>query len=201
MVAMKATNRQKKLLRFFKVPFSPRISAGAAGWEISALMESEAHREQWRRYLYLTKDFDIDSDQLIPFDEKILNELIIPEDWSASEELKKFRSEIVANKLSNCSPFDNPQPIVEFQKRSFIFTGKFAFGSRKACQAAVTERGGLAPSQKSISHEIDYLVVGVEGSKAWKRGSYGNKIESAILLRREFGSPAIISEEHWVSHL
>ncbi len=39
----------------------------------------------------------MDSDQLIPFDEKILNELIIPENWSVSEELKKFRSELVAN--------------------------------------------------------------------------------------------------------
>jgi hypothetical protein len=198
---MKATNRQKKLLRFFKVTFSPRISAGAAGWEISAVMESEALREKWRRYLYLTRDFDMDSDQLIPFDEKILNELIIPENWSVSEELKKFRSELVANELSDGSPFDSPQPIVDFQKRSFIFTGKFAFGSREACQAAVTERGGLAPSQKSISYDINYLVVGVEGSKAWKRGSYGNKIEAAILLRREFGSPAIISEKHWTSYL
>ncbi len=198
---MKASNRQKKLLRFFNVPFSPRISAGAAGWEISSLMDIEANRERWRRYLYLTKDFDVDSNQLIPFDENILNELIVPEDWSSSEELKKFRSELVATELSNCSPFDNPQPIVEFEKRSFIFTGKFAFGSRKACQDAVTERGGFAPSQKSISPAIDYLIVGTEGSKVWKRGSYGNKIEAAILLRREFGAPAIISEEHWVSYL
>jgi NAD-dependent DNA ligase len=198
---MNASNRQKKLLRFLKVPFSHRISAGAASWEISVLMESEANREQWRRYLFLTKDFNNDSDQLIPYDERELNTLIVPEDWSSSEALKKFRLELVANELSEGSPFDQPQPVVEFPNRSFIFTGKFEFGSRKACQAAVIERGGLALSQKSISNEINYLVVGNEGSKAWKRVSYGNKIEEAILLRREYGSPAIISEEHWVSYL
>ena len=52
------SNRQKKILRFFEVPFSPRISEGAAGLEVAALMESEANRERWRRYVYLTKDFD-----------------------------------------------------------------------------------------------------------------------------------------------
>jgi hypothetical protein len=60
-------------------------------------MELEATRESWRRYLYLTKDFDVNSDHLLSFDEKFLNELIIPEDWSSSEEIKKFHSELVAN--------------------------------------------------------------------------------------------------------
>ena len=32
-----ASNRQKKLLRFFDVPFSPKISAGAAGWETATV--------------------------------------------------------------------------------------------------------------------------------------------------------------------
>jgi NAD-dependent DNA ligase len=82
-----------------------------------------------------------------------------------------------------------------------MFTGKFSFGTRKECQAAVIDRGGYAPSRKSVSSETDYLVIGAEGSKDWKRGSYGNKIEAGILSRREHGIPAIISEEHWVSQI
>ena len=198
---MNATNRQKKLLRFFKIHFSPKISVGAAGWEIGFIMENEEYREQWRRYLYLTKDFDSDTDQLKPFDKGELASIEVPEDWSALESMQQFRDELVAHKLTDTSPFDQPQPQVEFSGRSFIFTGKFSYGTRKTCQLAVTERGGYAPSKKFVSREIDYLVIGAEGSKVWKRGSYGNKIERAILARREHGAPAIISEEHWTSHL
>jgi hypothetical protein len=50
-----ATNRQKKILRFFRVPFGPTISVGAAGWEISTIMSDEEQRLRWRRYLFLTK--------------------------------------------------------------------------------------------------------------------------------------------------
>ena len=103
--------------------------------------------------------------------------------------------------LNDESPFDRPQPSVSFPKRTFIFTGKFAFGTRKACQDAVISRGGSAPDQKTVSHLVDYLVIGTDGSKAWRRGTYGNKIEDAILSRRDYGSPAIISEEHWVAAL
>jgi NAD-dependent DNA ligase len=198
---MKATNRQKKLLSFFKVRYSPNISAGAAGWEIGAIMQDEECREHWRRYLYLTKDFDSDSPALKPFDEAQLQSVEIPEDWSASEAMQQFRDEVIAGELADSSPFDQPQPAVEFTGKSFMFTGKFSFGTRKECQTAVVERGGYAPSQKSVCRETDYLVIGTEGSKTWKRGSYGNKIEAAILSRREHGTPAIISEEHWVSQI
>ena len=173
---------------------------GAAGWEIGFIMENEECREQWNRYLYLTKDFDSDTDQLKPFDEGELISIDVPEDWSASEAIRQFRDELVAHELIDNSPFDQPQPHVEFSGKGFMFTGKFSYGTRKKCQMAITERGGYAPSKNSVSRKIDYLVVGAEGSKDWKRGSYGNKIEGAILARRVHGTPAIISEEHWTSH-
>ena len=195
---MKATNRQKKLLSFFKVCYSPNISAGAAGWEIGTIMDDEECREVWRRYLYITKDFDSDSPALKPFNEAQLQSVEIPEDWNASDAMQQFRDELIAVELAESSPFDRPQPPVEFTRKNFIFTGKFSFGTRKECQIAVIGRGGYAPSQKSVSRKIDYLVIGAEGSKVWKRGSYGNKIEAAILSRREHGTPAIISEKHWV---
>ncbi len=67
--------------------------------------------------------------------------------------------------------------------------------------AAVIERGGKAPDSKSVTHDVDFLVVGTQGSPQWKREAFGNKIENGILARRDFGSPAIVSEEHWKSFL
>lgn len=197
----RASNRQKKLLRFFDIPFSANITTGAAGWEIATIMMNDECRDRWRRYLFLTEDFDSDTDSLKPFDKTALQAVQIPEGWSSSEAFRKFRDELVDNILHDESPFDLPQPPVLFPKRTFIFTGKFAFGTRKACQDAVVSRDGSAPDQKSVSHSIDYLVIGTEGSKAWRRGTYGNKIEDAILSRREYGTPAIISEAHWVAAL
>lgn len=196
-----ASNRQRKLLRFFKVPFSPKISAGAAGWEIAAMMSSEECQERWRRYLFLTGDFDSDTDLLKPFDLVALQAVQIPDSWSSSDASRQFRDELVDAILHDESPFDRPPPYIAIEHHSFVFTGKFKFGTRKACQDAVISRGGLAPDRASVSRSVDYLVIGTEGSKAWRKGAYGNKIEDAILLRRDNGAPAIVSEKHWAEAL
>jgi NAD-dependent DNA ligase len=133
------------------------------------------------------------------FDEAALQSVSIPEGWSSSDNFRSFQDELVDKILHDESPFDTPQPEILFAKRAFIFTGAFDFGSRKDCQNAVVSKGGFAPDHKSVSQSIHYLVIGTKGSKAWRRGSYGNKIEDAILARREYGSPAIVSEKHWVT--
>jgi hypothetical protein len=197
----RASNRQKKLLRFFAIPFTANLSAGAAGWEIATIMSNEESRERWRRYLYLTNDFDSETDSLKLFDMATLQAVQIPEGWSSSDAFRQFHDELVGHLLEDESPFDRPQPDVSFVKRTFMFTGKFIFGTRKECQNAVLSRGGSAPDHKSVSHLIDFLVIGAEGSNAWRRGTYGNKIEGAVLARREYGSPAIVSEQHWATAL
>lgn len=198
---MKASNRQKKILRFFEIQFSPNISAGAAGWEIGNLMHDEQNAESWRKYLFLTGDFDSDSDQLKPFTPADMAAVLVPDDWSQSDALAAFRDEIAAEAMADGSPFDSPQPPIQFAGCVFMFTGNFDYGSRTACQTVVTDRGGKAPSTKTVTAEIDYLVIGAKGSATWKRGAYGNKIEAAVLHRRQHGSPAIISEAHWLECL
>ena len=195
---MTASNRQKKLLRFFGIKFAHNISSGAAGWEIGSLFNDLENEQTWNKYLYLTNDFSGDSDQLKPFDRAELDSLKLPEGWSASAAAGEYRSEIVSSEMTDGSPFDSPAPEVEFRGKTFMFTGKFNFGERTACQAAVVSLGASAPDTKSITPDTDYLVVGTAGSKAWKMGAYGNKIEKAILLRREKALPAIISEDHWL---
>jgi NAD-dependent DNA ligase len=196
-----ATNRQKKVLRLFGIQFKSGLSVGAAGMMISELLADEANREKWRKYLFLTQDFDSDSDQLKPFSPADLDGVKIPDEWSSHQAIAEFKEELVANIVREDSPFDQPPPKVNFKGKSFAFTGQFAFGSRKKCQQAVVLRGGITGDQKHVSHLVDYLVVGSAGSKAWSKSSYGNKIESAILARRQHGTPAIISEEHWVAEL
>ncbi len=195
---MTASNRQKKLLRFFGIKFTHSISSGAAGWEIGSLFNDPENELSWNKYLYLTSDFSGDSDQLKPFDRTELDSLKLPEGWSASAAAGEYRSEIISSEMHDGSPFDFPAPAISFRGKAFMFTGKFNFGERSACQAAVESLGSSAPDTKTVTPEIDYLVIGTAGSKAWKMGAYGNKIEKAILLRREKGSPAIISEDHWI---
>ena len=194
-----ATNRQKKVLRFFGLPFGPNLSVGAAGLMIGESLADEVNREKWQKYLFLTQDFDSDSEHLKPFSFADLDALKIPDGWSGQQAIAEFKEELAAKIVREESPFDQPPPRVVFKGKSFLFTGQFEFGSRKECQKAVIMRGGIASDRKQVSHLIDYLVVGSVGSKVWSKGSYGNKIESAILARRQHGTPAIISEEHWIA--
>jgi len=198
---MPATSHQKKVLRFFDLPFSPNISSGAAGWEIGNLMFDENNRDRWSRYILATEDFDGKTDQLSPFSEDQLRDVKIPDGLSAHDAVRKLHREFVEDIVSTGSPFDSPEPKIKFDGKQFIFSGRFNFGSRKKCQEAVVEKGGEAPATKSITEDIDYLVIGDKGSTHWSHGEYGNKIESAILKRRELGNLAIVSEAHWTTAL
>lgn len=195
------TSRQRKVLAFFGVETPPDLSIGAANWEIGNLFADTEKRALWRRYVYATGDLDDHTDELRPFNRDELHQLELPEDWSVTVARQQYRDEIVADILSHGAPFDHPAPLVEFEGRSFLFTGRFTFGQRRDCELAVTERGGRALSQKRPTAETDYLVIGTKGSPHWKRGHYGIKIESGLIIRRETAGLAIISEEHWHSFL
>ena len=41
-------------------------------------------------------------------------------------------------------PLTLPKPVVTFEGKSFLFTGTFAYGTRKRCIAAVEDLGGTA---------------------------------------------------------
>lgn len=201
MTARPATNRQRKVLEFFGIWVSPKLTIGAANWEIGSLFADEGNRELWRRYVFVTGDLGTDSDALLPYDLDDLRRAQLPEGWSVTAERAKLLDELLAVEMADGSPFDAPAPDVVIEGSEFMFTGKFSFGSRTACERAVIERGGRAPAKRRPTMETDYLVVGTEGSAHWKRDAYGSKIEGAVLMRREHGAPAIISETHWRSFL
>ena len=93
-------------------------------------------------------------------------------------------------------PLDDPPPKVVFDHRRFVLTGKFAYGTRKACQQATKDRGGKI--QANVTQVTDYLVLGHYVTPSWKHESFGLKIAKAMDYRDAYDLPlAIISEEHW----
>jgi NAD-dependent DNA ligase len=95
-------------------------------------------------------------------------------------------------------PLTRPAPDVVFDMNEFVFTGKFFYGTRKACQREIEMRGGRCAD--NIRLQTSYLVVGSLMSRDWKYSAYGNKILKAV----EYSSRcpiAVISERHWESFL
>ena len=107
-------------------------------------------------------------------------------------------SERVASYSSTLPP-DMPAPKISFAGRRFCFTGKFIFGSRKQCEAAIARLEGEA--QSTPSGTTDYLVIGAIGSRDWIHSTHGRKIEAAIKLREQWRRLAIVREEHWAKSL
>lgn len=96
-------------------------------------------------------------------------------------------------------PLNAPAPPISFAERAFCMTGKFVFGSRKACHAAVEGLGGVVHAAPTAT--THYLVVGAIGSCDWIHSTHGRKIETAVRMRANGRRLAIVSEEHWTRHL
>ena len=94
-------------------------------------------------------------------------------------------------------PLCRPAPIIEVTGKSFLFTGTFAFGTRKRCQEAVEQRGGVFA--KGVTQKLDYLVLGEYVTDSWKHENFGRKIEKAMEYRDKGLSLAIVSEQHWLT--
>lgn len=95
-------------------------------------------------------------------------------------------------------PLCDPPPAVSIAGRRFCFTGTFLFGRRQDCELAVRERHGEVGS---LTKKTEFLVIGAYATESWKHSSFGNKILKACEYR-DGGIPiAIVSEEHWKTHL
>jgi NAD-dependent DNA ligase len=200
-----ATIRQQKVLRFFGVPINPLPSKGRAGGIIGRLFSDPANKHLWTAYVYTTNDQDASSSELMPHSHAVLEKIVIPDDWrprnrsTISGEKRNALEALVGDLLAEGSPFDDPLPEIEFEGKCFAFTGRFDFGSRKACQEAVLSRGGLISD--GVTSMTDVLVVGSDANPTWSHGSYGNKIQAAMVKRMHHGKPVIIPEAFWKSLL
>lgn len=114
------------------------------------------------------------------------------------ETLKKFSGgdfELGEVLKSTGLPLDVPPPKVICPQCQFCFTGTFAFGTRKECEAAVERLGGQCGS---LTKNTDYLVIGIYSTGSWKHSSYGLKIEKAMKMKQDGLTVAIVGETHWV---
>lgn len=123
------------------------------------------------------------------------------------DDLKKTLSELVGGTLQehgSVSGMATRLPVekisnIEFDGKYFCFTGKFIYGPREKCETAVIEKG--ATVIKSITKNIDYLVIGTLSSRDWAHTNHGRKIEKTIKYKQERKSISIVSEETWVALL
>jgi hypothetical protein len=96
-------------------------------------------------------------------------------------------------------PLTYPEPFIEYIGKTFVFTGRLAFGSRERCMGAVLREGGQV--KDTLCSRTSYLVVGAIGSRDWVQSSFGRKIEDAVAMRAGGHPIAIVSEEHWSASL
>lgn len=80
--------------------------------------------------------------------------------------------------------------------RRFLFTGKMATLVRDDAKKRVEWLGGVAAS--SVSRDLDYLVVGDDGSPLYGHGAKGNKILAAEKLQAHGAGVKIISEKQFL---
>jgi NAD-dependent DNA ligase len=118
-------------------------------------------------------------------------------------ELAEILSEIVGGRggviagedAATSLPLDAPPPALVWPGAVFVFTGKFAFGSRAECQRHVALRG--ASCEVAVTRRTTHLVIGTFGSRDWVQTSFGRKIEKAVESRATTGKPIIVGEDHW----
>src|SRR4030042_5265341 len=199
-----ATNRQIKVLKFFRQMRGDPITQGAAARIITSLFMTPENREQWLKYVFLTGDQSQDSPDLQPFDPVELASVVVPDDWKPHGSKIKRKTgfqrerllEMATGILKEGVPFDDPVPEIEYKGRYFCCTGKFQFGSRSECNDAVTKMGGCP--QENVTVETKYLIVGGDMSPTWARESYGRKIEKALMYKLDGQPVSLVAEEEWV---
>ena len=92
-------------------------------------------------------------------------------------------------------PLDTPPPSFAWSGSVFVFTGKFAFGTRATCEGEAKKRGGRCES--NVTRRTHYLVIGTFGSRDWVYTSFGRKIQKAVEYRSGGSGVAIVGEEYW----
>lgn len=83
-------------------------------------------------------------------------------------------------------------PELDFNARTFTFTGAFAKAKRSDLAGHVESLGGIFSPK--LTQKTDFLVVGSGGNPCWAFSCYGRKVEKAAEMRKE-GIPIMIVHE------
>ncbi len=104
-----------------------------------------------------------------------------------------------AHSLTGTLPLNDPVPKIVIPGNSFCFTGKLLYGSRADCEEEISSRGGQILGE--VSQDLNFLVIGLIGSRDWVHSTFGRKIEKAVNYRSRGKSLSIVAEEHFVNAL
>jgi len=105
----------------------------------------------------------------------------------------------VVDGMATLLPVDR-NPIIALPGSSVCFTGQFLSGTRKQCEQIAQVLG--ATLRKTVTMDLDYLVIGALCSRDWRFSNHGRKIEKAMEYRDRGNTKVqIIHEEHWVEHI
>jgi NAD-dependent DNA ligase len=96
-------------------------------------------------------------------------------------------------------PLDNPPPLMCWEKETYVFTGRFAYGTRADCEREVTKRGGRC--ERNVTRRTTFMVIGTFGNRDWAQSSFGNKIRQAVKFRTSEFPIRIVGEDHWAAAL
>ena len=88
---------------------------------------------------------------------------------------------------------------VDFQQATFVFTGKLATMTRAEAQKKVAAANGKKAG--TVSKNLDYLVIGDEGSPMYGQGRKGSKQLKAESLAAEGHNVRVISETAFLQML
>lgn len=83
-------------------------------------------------------------------------------------------------------------PEITFPNKVFCFTGRPSRGSKTDMARVVMKLRGVVT--ENMRKDVNYLIVGSEGSRCWAFSCYGRKVETAVKLRRD-GVPVQIIHE------
>ena len=122
-------------------------------------------------------------------------------------ELKQVLDQLVGGTLSvslgydgpTSLPLDEPLPILSWHQEVYVFTGRFAYGTRKHCAEEVFLRRGFVDDD--VTRRTTFLVLGTFSSPDWTQTSYGRKIQRAAELRDSGLALRIVGEDHWAKAL
>ncbi len=83
-------------------------------------------------------------------------------------------------------------PEIIFKESLFCFTGGSSKYTRKQFNEIVSNLGGKVAN--SVTHNLDYLIIGAEGNPCWAYACYGRKVEKAVELRKQGHKLLLIHE-------
>lgn len=104
-------------------------------------------------------------------------------------------SVLVGSDAATQLPLDSPAPLISFERELYVFTGRFAYGTRRDCEREVLTRGGAVADD--VTQETSFLIIGTFGSRDWSQTSFGRKIRRAVELRGGGMPIRIVGEDHW----